>query len=91
MDHLVTERQAPDNRGELVMKKKWFVIMMLLVSLLAAGCGRDEMPARIVQATEPSVQVQCQLPQETMAARKIIAAGRTHTVGFVTEKLLGRP
>ena len=70
MDHLVTERQAPDSRGELVMKKKWFVIMMLLVSLLAAGCGRDKMPARTEQSTEPSTQTQRQLPLETMADRK---------------------
>ena len=64
------------------MKKKWFAVMMLLVSLLAAGCGRDEMPARAEQATEPSAKTQRQLPQETMADRKTIAAGRTHTVGL---------
>ena len=64
------------------MKKKWFVVMMLLVTLLAAGCGRDEMPARAEQATQPSAQTQRQLLQETMADRKTIAAGRTHTVGL---------
>ena len=46
------------------MKKKWFVVMMLLVTLLAAGCGRDEMPARAEQATQPSAQTQRQLLQE---------------------------
>lgn len=56
--------------------------MMLPVTLLATGCGRDEMPARIVQSTEPSAQMQPQLPQETMADRNTIAADRTHTVGL---------
>lgn len=69
MDHLVTERQAPDNRGELVMNKKWFVVMMML-SLLADGYGQDEMPARAEQVAEPSTQLQRQLPLETMADRK---------------------
>ena len=46
---IVLRKRSTKSKGEWIMKKKWFVVMMLLVSLLAAGCGRKDKIERNAQ------------------------------------------
>ena len=46
---IVLRKRSSKPKGELVMKKKWFVVMVLLISLLAAGCGRKDKIERNAQ------------------------------------------